>query len=320
MKLTLFTTTALLGTALSLSSNLTSRIQARSLNRQSHPLNATSGDDSGTQSGFRTANTAAIAYSNNWAGAAREKPLQGGPYTAVSATFTVPQPTAVPGGKAMQAGSAWVGIDGDTYSGAILQTGVDFYVENGKITNDAWFEWFPDYAYDFNIGINTGDVIVAMVKSFSPSEGVAIVENRSTGEKATQTVKAPKAGATLVGQNAEWIVEDFQSGDSIVALAEFGGVTFTGCEAQAKNGEAVGLDGATIIELKQGNRVLTEVVVEGDKTLTKPQPQHAQAGDVPSSAAKRAAQRTFAAAFMPDYGLGYGGIRIVNDARINSVR
>jgi hypothetical protein len=264
---TLFVTSTLLGTSFSLPSNLTSRIQARSLNRQSHPNLPTPGGHEGTQSGSRTANTAAIAYSNNWAGAVREKPPAGGPYTAVSATFTVPAPTAVPGNTGMQAASAWVGIDGDTYVGAILQTGVDFYIENGQIHNDAWFEWFPDYAYDFDLGVNTGDVIVAMVQSFSPSEGIAVIENQSTGQKATQTMRAPKAEATLVGQNADWIVEDFQSGDSMIALADFGRVTFTGCEAQAQNGELLGLNGATIIELKQKNKVLTEVTVQGDEAM-----------------------------------------------------
>ncbi|KAL4919051.1 peptidase A4 family-domain-containing protein [Aspergillus aurantiobrunneus] len=274
VKMTARRASTLLGTAFALpqTSNLTSRIEtrkeARTLNRQSNPLTLIPGGHQGAQSGFRSANNAAIAYSNNWAGVVRENPPPGGPYTAVSATFTVPKATAAPGNNEMQAASAWVGIDGDTYSGAILQTGVDFYVENGQVANDAWFEWFPDYAYDFNLGVNTGDVIVASVESFSPSEGVAIIENKNTGETATQTVRAPKPEATLAGQNAEWIVEDFQAGDSIVALADFEKVTFTGGEARAQNGDVVGLDGGTIIELKQNENVLTEVTVQGDQTLT----------------------------------------------------
>ncbi|KAL4786533.1 peptidase A4 family-domain-containing protein [Aspergillus varians] len=270
LELTFLTTTTLLGTAFCLpqASNLTSRIQARSLNRQTQPLAPEAGGYPDAQDGFRTADVGAVAYSNNWAGAVREKPPPGGPYTAVSATFTVPRPTGGPGSTGMQAGSAWVGIDGDTYSAAILQTGVDFYVENGKTSNDAWFEWFPDYAYDFNIGINTGDVIVAKVEAFSTSEGVAIIENKSTGESATQTLSAPKASATLAGQNAEWIVEDFQSGDAMVALADFGTVTFTGCQARVRNGDVVGLNGATVIELKQKEKLLTEVAVKDDRTLT----------------------------------------------------
>ncbi|KKK19628.1 hypothetical protein P175DRAFT_0523244 [Aspergillus ochraceoroseus IBT 24754] len=276
MKLTtVLTATSLIGSALALppNSRLAHRIHARSLNRQSQPLGQSPGGHSGTNEGFRTANTSTVTYSNNWAGAVREKPPAAGPYTAVSATFTVPKPTAVPQSSSsssnsnLQAGSAWVGIDGDTYNAAILQTGVDFYIENGKTYNDAWFEWFPDYAYDFNLQVNTGDVIVARVQSFSPSEGVAVIENQSTGQKATQTVKAPAATATLAGQNADWIVEDFQSGDSIVTLADFSSVTFTGAQAQA-GGQSFGLDGATIVELKQNNQVLTEVVVEGDSQLT----------------------------------------------------
>ncbi|KAL4930384.1 A4/G1 family peptidase [Aspergillus undulatus] len=250
------------------SSNLASRMPARTLNRHSHPLAPVPGGHSGELTGFRTANTAAIAYSNNWAGAVRESAPPSGPYTAVSATFTVPHPTAAPGSsEGMQAGSAWVGIDGDTYSGAILQTGVDFYIENGAVSNNAWFEWFPDYAYDFNLAVHTGDVIVAKVESCSHSEGVAVIENRSTGETATQTIGAPRADATLTGVNVEWIVEDFQSGDSIVPLADFGEVVFSGCEARTGGGEVLGLDGATIIELKQAEKVLTEVTVQGDMTL-----------------------------------------------------
>ncbi|KAL4955087.1 peptidase A4 family-domain-containing protein [Aspergillus filifer] len=269
MKLELTMLTALLGTAFSLpqSSNLASRMAARTLNRQSHPLAPTPGGHTGTQSGFRTADTAAIAYSNNWAGAVRENAPASGSYTGVSATFTVPHPTAAPGSSGMQAGSAWVGIDGDTYSGAILQTGVDFYIENGVVSNDAWFEWFPDYAYDFDIAINTGDVIVAKVEASSSSQGVAIIENLSSGQTATQALSAPKPTATLAGLNADWIVEDFQSGDSIVALADFGEIVFTGCEARTSGGEVLGLNGATIIELKQGEKVLTDVTVQGDKTL-----------------------------------------------------
>lgn len=248
-------------------SNLLSRIQARSLHRQSHPLAPIPGGHPGEQIGFRTANEAAIAYSNNWAGVVRENAPPGGPYTAVSATFTIPQPTAAPGATGMQAGSAWVGIDGDTYSAAILQTGVDFYVQNGKTYNDAWFEWFPDYAYDININVSTGDVVVAKVEALSASEGVAVIENKSTGQTATQSVAAPKPTATLAGQNAEWIVEDFQSGDSMVALADFDEVRFTGCEARASNGDVLGLNGGTIIELKQAEKVLTQVTVQGDETL-----------------------------------------------------
>lgn len=57
-----------------------------------------------------------VEYSSNWAGAI----LIGSGYTSVTGTFTVPTPSST------GSGSAWVGIDGDTCSTAILQTGIDW--------------------------------------------------------------------------------------------------------------------------------------------------------------------------------------------------
>ncbi|PYI20809.1 hypothetical protein BO86DRAFT_171572 [Aspergillus japonicus CBS 114.51] len=248
-------------------SGLVERMQARFMARGSRPLQPhPSGSDPKSNHREEVASspdTSHVTYSSNWAGIVREEPPTSGPYTAVSATFQVPKPTAAANSRGTQAGSAWVGIDGDTYSAAILQTGVDFYVQNGKVSGDAWYEWYPDYAYDFDLTVSPGDTIVAKVQSLSPSQGVAIIENKSTGQKATQTVSAPEATATLAGQNADWIVEDFQAGDEQVALTDFGTVTFTGAQAQG-GGQTVGVQDGTVIELKQNNQVLTEVDVQSD--------------------------------------------------------
>lgn len=274
MKLTnyLLTTASLASSVLAVPAprtGLEGRLRTRSLQRQSHPL-APLPLDTSTKEESRLLvsdeNTTHVTYSSNWAGAVREKPPPQGTYSAVSATFRVPEPTAQ-GGSGTQAGSAWVGIDGDTYSNAILQTGVDFYVENGQTYNDAWYEWYPDYAYDFDLDVSTGDTIVAKVEAISPSQGVATIENISTGKKATQTIKAPAATATLAGQNADWIVEDFQSGDSMVDLAGFGEISFWGVQAQG-GGSTWGVDDATIVELKQGDQVLTDVEVQSDSAFT----------------------------------------------------
>lgn len=83
-------------------------------------------------------------YSQNWAGSI----LVGNGYTAVTGTFTVPSPIPPTGGssKTQYAASAWVGIDGDTWTNSILQTGLDFYAWKGQVAFDAWYEWYPDYA------------------------------------------------------------------------------------------------------------------------------------------------------------------------------
>ena len=57
-----------------------------------------------------------VEYSSNWAGAI----LIGTGYTSVTGTFTAPTPSTA------GSGSAWVGIDGDTCTTAILQTGIDW--------------------------------------------------------------------------------------------------------------------------------------------------------------------------------------------------
>ena len=54
----------------------------------------------------------------------------------MTATFTVPTPSAGTGSGDSYSASAWVGIDGDTCSTAILQTGVDFTYSDGSVSYD----------------------------------------------------------------------------------------------------------------------------------------------------------------------------------------
>ncbi|KAJ5114156.1 Concanavalin A-like lectin/glucanases superfamily [Penicillium angulare] len=208
-----------------------------------------------------------VQYSKNWAGVVRENPPASGTYTAVSATFTVPNPTATDNSGNMQAASAWVGIDGDTYAKAILQTGIDSYIQNGVKSYDAWYEWYPNSAENFDLDLSEGDVIVAKVESSSPSKGVAIIENQSSGKTVTKTLSAPSTSATLGGQNAEWIVEDFNSGSSMVPLVNFGEVTFTGAQAAAAGGE-YGVNDGEVLNIQQNGKVLAKVDVQSDTEFT----------------------------------------------------
>ncbi|KAJ5313093.1 hypothetical protein PENANT_c018G07920 [Penicillium antarcticum] len=256
---TIMATAVLAGTSLAAPrAGLAERLQARGvLSHQSNPS-----DRNGVllKEGSDGAN---VEYSKNWAGVVREQPPASATYTAVSATFTVPEPTATDDSGNMQAVSAWVGIDGDTYTQAILQTGIDAYIQDGQKSYDAWYEWYPKNAENFDIGLTAGDVIVAKVESSSPSQGVAIIENKSTGQKVTKTLTAPSTSATLGGQNAEWIVEDFNSGDSMVPLANFGKVDFTGAQTEA-DGASYGVNNAAILDIQQGGYVKAHVKVLSD--------------------------------------------------------
>lgn len=124
------------------------------------------------------------SYSTNWAGAV----LVGSGYKGVAGTFTVPDPTLPSGGdeSTYYSASAWVGIDGDTCETSILQTGVDFNLQDGEASFDAWYEWYPDYSYDFTgISFSAGDVVKLTIDATSTTAGTATVENVSTGKTVT---------------------------------------------------------------------------------------------------------------------------------------
>ncbi|KAI0129075.1 acid proteinase [Xylariales sp. AK1849] len=208
--------------------------------------------------------TANVDYSSNWAGAV----LISTGFTSVTGTIVVPTPKTPSGGSSSTeyAASAWVGIDGDTCSTSILQTGVDFYVEGSEIGFDAWYEWYPDYAYDFSgITIDAGDTITMTVTATSKTAGSAVIKNVSKGTTVTHSFSGQSDA--LCEYNAEWIVEDFESGGSLVPFADFGTVTFTGASA-VKSGTTVGVSGATIIDIKQSNKVLTDCSTSGSSTVT----------------------------------------------------
>ncbi|EOD50588.1 putative aspergillopepsin-2 protein [Neofusicoccum parvum] len=257
----LLTTAILAATALAaphgdaMGHGLAARVATRT-QRKTNPLSKVAGSVEGP---IANSNVSHVEYSSNWAGAVYESPPSG-TFTAVSATITVPVPSATAAGT--YSASAWVGIDGDTYGNAILQTGVDFTAtKSGSKTTysfDAWYEWYPDYAYDFSLTVSAGDVIFMSVTSSSSTKGVAVIENLTTGKSVSKTITSSSA---LGGQNAEWIVEDFESGGSLVAFADFGTVLFTGAVAKTSSGTSVGTSDATIIDIKQSNKVLTSVSI-----------------------------------------------------------
>lgn len=161
----------------------------------------------------------------------------------------MPTPTLAGNSTSYQAASAWVGIDGATYTSAILQTGVEIYIIDGKPYTDVWHEWYPNIAlYYDEFVVNPGDVLVASVNATSPKRGICIVENQTSGQSVTTTVSAPKSTATLQGVNAEWVVEDFQSENNLVPFTGFNSIQFGGCVAEAA-GVEYGLEDATIYQL-----------------------------------------------------------------------
>ncbi|ROV87030.1 hypothetical protein VSDG_10026 [Cytospora chrysosperma] len=207
--------------------------------------------------------TSHVSYSTNWAGAV----LVGKNYESVTGTITVPTPSAGYGSSVKAAlegycASAWVGIDGDTCTTAILQTGVDFCYESGDVSFDAWYEWYPDYAYDFDLKISAGDTIVMTVTATSESKGSAVIENSTTGKSVTHTFTSTEGD--LCQTNAEWIVEDFEEGLSLVPFADFDEVEFTDAYATLSTGSTASPADASILDIRQSGEVLTSCSASGE--------------------------------------------------------
>lgn len=218
---------------------------------------------------------AAAQVSENWTGAVLESPPSGEYFSSAVGTFTIPTPSG------SGSGAAWVGIDGDTCQSAIIQAGVDWTISNGKSSYQAWYEWYPAYSYDFSLEVTAGDVITVTIDATSDTAGKVIVESKyipqpqlsstnfslldvSTGKSATESfTNADSTGGDLCRTNAEWIVEDYTSGSSLVELADWGTVTFTDSSAGTTSGTSVGLTGATVIDLESSSgKVISSVDIE----------------------------------------------------------
>jgi len=222
---------------------LASRIERRRATRQGLPMKASESS--------LASNASHVEFSSNWAGAVWDT-LPSGTFTSVTGTFTVPTPTGANG-----AASAWVGIDGDTCGTAILQTGVDFTITSGRVSYDAWYEWFPAFAFDFTgITISAGDVITTTVTATTTKSGKAVITNKSTGVTVTKSLTSTSA---LCQENAEWIVEDFEENGGLVAFADFGKVTFSSASATLATGGTLSPSGATTIDIEQNSKILTSV-------------------------------------------------------------
>ncbi|KAG6370714.1 peptidase A4 family-domain-containing protein [Boletus reticuloceps] len=237
----------LASTVLAIPSKLGARLARRRANRQSQIINRLEQVDSAISD---------EQYSNNWAGAVWAE--GDNTFTFVTGTFVVPTPSGNNGDSA----AAWVGIDGDTCTSAILQTGVDFTVSANGPTYAAWYEFFPAPSADFSgITIAPGDTIKLTVTTSSLHSGTATIDNLTRNEQVSQDLSST---APLCGQNAEWIVEDYDVNSGLVPFANFGTVTFTDANAGVYTPS-----GAGIIDIKQNGQVLTSTSIAGSSVTIK---------------------------------------------------
>ena len=212
----------------------------------------------------RYTSDAGILWTQNWAGAA----LMGSNLTAVTGLVKIPTAATPPGGRpgVQYATTTWVGIDGVSCStDALLQAGVDTFVQNGRIRYEAWYEWYPQPSIPFpNFAVKEGDVINITVVAWTATSGIAILENQTTGKNVSHTFNR---GTRLCFSSAEWVVEDFSQGSQLVDFANFTSVTFTNVSATTGAGTVLNNTGSQILGIRQRNKIFSDCSTPDSSTV-----------------------------------------------------
>lgn len=218
--------------------------------------------------------------STNWSGAYVKRPATE-PIMTVTGEWRVPgvnPPASAWNGTGYDDGTyicvCWVGIDGTQGSGDVMQagTGSQCVVSGGKMTSTsffAWTEWFSlPWINVVNFPVQVGDLISCTVCApFSNTHGTAMFNNL-TQNTTTNVGIDPPSGTSLVGNVAEWIVEDpGQSGGGLFPFPNYGSTYFNDCTAGTKNYE-LDLGTAKEIDLVDvANNVISSGSIENNRTL-----------------------------------------------------
>ncbi|KAK3292438.1 peptidase A4 family-domain-containing protein [Chaetomium fimeti] len=196
-----------------------------------------------------SADSPGVSYTQNWAGAV----VTAVGYRTVAATIRVPALRLPPGAKAdtPHAVSAWVGIDGEhACPNAMLQVGVDMYMNHSEPAYWAWFQWYPNLStYLTDFAISAGDSVTMNVSASSLSAATFSITNHNTGKTGISTLadQAP----LICGFSAEWIVEDFWDSDG-VPLVDFGSIEFVEAMFSTDLGVTAGVEEAKLEGVKEG--------------------------------------------------------------------
>ncbi|KAG8158679.1 hypothetical protein KVR01_011801 [Diaporthe batatas] len=218
----------------------------------------------------QTSTGAQVKKSMNWAGAMVPSNRGSSKATIKIPTPEIPADSTTP--DEVHCATFWTGIDGaSAQCQSILQTGIDICAQrtpNGTLDTLArsWHQFFPVPAALHDIQISFGDVVSMSVSASSPTSGVVLVENETTGKSSSQTY-TNVSDATLCLETAEWVVERFTvdaATNSLVPFAGFGNATFE----NATVGD-VGIQGMnfTMFEMITNTSTLATCEVQGSSVV-----------------------------------------------------
>jgi hypothetical protein len=222
------------------------------------------------------AGAAATETSTNWSGGVVFAP-SGETFRWIEGDWTIPNVDA-PTPNQWYYCANWIGIDGDG-SGDVCQMGIECeaYRSGTSITTNIypWFEWYPyPETAITNFPVRPGDMVTALLctSGAGATSASAYFTNRTTGASTSLTFSAP-SGTSLVGNCAEWVVEAPTVGGSQSAMADYGEVFFSVCEAVAYDasgrssttvnggsGDNINMDDGSGHEVSAGNLITPTVI------------------------------------------------------------
>lgn len=210
-----------------------------------------------------------VENSGNWSGAVVHAP-QGDRFKWVEGTWTVPD-ACPPVGAAdgvWYSASTWIGIDGIDGSGDVLQAGCDsdVVVSGGTVSRqlNPWWEWYPAGSFWIsNLAISQGDTVNCLicVTSGSTTQAEIFLYNLTTNVSASFQATAP-AGVSLVGNSAEWVVEQLEIDTYTPELARYGDVYFDEAEAGTVDGVTIDAGSGNTINMIDGGNVISSGTIE----------------------------------------------------------
>jgi len=168
--------------------------------------------------------------SRNWSGYA----ATGGPYTGISGTWTVPQVEASNGASGV--GATWVGVGG-VNTRDLIQAGTQDSGSGRQNEYQAWVEMLPAASEHVTLAVIPGDSITVTIneQGIGTNEWQIVVADNTSGKTYQTTVSYVSSHSSV-----EWIEEAPSGRNGILAIDNFGAISFTGATA-VDNGQHVDL-------------------------------------------------------------------------------
>lgn len=158
-----------------------------------------------------------VDQSTNWSGYM----ATGGPFTAITGTWTVPGVSAG-SGNTVASDATWVGIGG-TETTDLIQAGTMTTVQGGQVEYAAWWETLPQAAQIVPLDVAAGDKVSVSIAQQPDGTWQIVIRDDTSGQ---QFQKSLTYRSSL--SSAEWIEEAPTVGrGALVPLDDFGAVTFT---------------------------------------------------------------------------------------------